>query len=448
MTSPALPDNFLPLAQITRNATVTPVRDPFVQNFGHKFVNFGSCFAQNLKRILDNFGLETFFLSEICAHYNTETLVNVLEIAADGRAPNRDDFISLDGKMWAYRQHFKYPFQSEEVVGPALGRIAGMYDVLRKAVREADTFIITLGTSRVIRLRSNGAALAVGAGLPREHWQLDMLDVDQNVAHLCRIATAISSIRGGKPANVVLTVSPQRYLFGHLFKEGQQRHEGVALVDNFLSKCYLRVAAQQVTENPPSGLNYRYFPALEIVLDELRPFESIAHYDYCHINQQHTPDLVVKKFLLAYASEEILEQLSAATRVEARWAEIAKLRRGGLPADAPEIVRALDAVEEELDRFGDALSAPLLNIRYHLLTEYKRPLKRLFYPFESPGNLNSAARILAAVGRVSEAREVLQRVMAHVGPRRTEDPEAGLSVEHTAFNEAYALWNNMRAATA
>ncbi len=45
------------------------------------------------------------------------------------------------------------------------------------------------------------------------------------------------------------------------------------------------------------------------MIDELRHFETLSGYDYLHINRDTTPAYVVKRFLLSYASEAVIDQL-------------------------------------------------------------------------------------------------------------------------------------------
>lgn len=318
-----------------------------------------------------------------------------------------------------------------------------IYSGIRAAIASADTFVITLGTSRVIRLKINNEPIIVAAGLGKPDWTFDLAGPEENVKHLRRALASIAQIRNGKPANVVFTVSPQRYLFGHLLSDDCERHEGLALVDNFYSKCSLRVAVEEVMRNPPESLSVRYFPALEIVYEEMRQFETLAHYDYCHISEQNTADLVIKKFLMAHASTAVLEQLSAMTRIKQHLGEIDKHQRSGLSKSDSQIVALVDKIDSEINAFGDQASAPLLRYRYMLAAGFGRALTKRFtaYPAHRGENVIAEARVFLALGDAAEARRLLGGVLEYYGPRRTQDPDAGLVVEHHVFNEAAALWN-------
>ena len=125
--------------------------------------------------------------------------------------------------------------------------------------------LITLGTSHIIR-KDNGMVISCGTGIPREKWRLEMLTVEETVAGLESILESIKKIRGEALPNVLFTISPQRYWFGNDILGGES-----PVVDNCLSKSILRVALDQLIKNH-AGESVFYFPAFELVIDELRVY--------------------------------------------------------------------------------------------------------------------------------------------------------------------------------
>ncbi|MBX7183260.1 MAG: GSCFA domain-containing protein, partial [Bacteroidia bacterium] len=105
--------------------------------------------------------------------------------------------------------------------------------------------------------------------LPRSRFNKRMLEVSEIVLALDQ---AIAEIRKLNPKiQVVLTVSPVRYFaFG--------------IEENTLSKSLLFVAIQQLRQLRP---DLYYFPAYEIVMDELRDYRFFAE-DMLHPNHQAT----------------------------------------------------------------------------------------------------------------------------------------------------------------
>jgi len=126
-----------------------------------------------------------------------------------------------------------------------------------QALEEASTFwkgankvIITLGTAMVWKLVNNGEVVSNCLKRPSREFSHEMLSVEQVSAVLRRIVDS----HPGK--EFIFTISPIRHL-----------GEGAHL--NTLSKSTLHLGL-------PSGNRCAYFPAYEIMLDELRDYRWFA----------------------------------------------------------------------------------------------------------------------------------------------------------------------------
>lgn len=113
----------------------------------------------------------------------------------------------------------------------------------------------TLGTNHVYRLKETGEIVDNCQKRPQRLFQEEELSVEQCADYLLR---AIELIRQrNSEAHIVLTVSPIRYAkYGY---HGSQ-----------LSKATLLLAVQRLVSQ--YGSHVHYFPAYEIVLDELRDY--------------------------------------------------------------------------------------------------------------------------------------------------------------------------------
>lgn len=433
---------FLTNAQIIETAEIEMDREVLFGDFGTRFVGFGSCFALNIRRHLESFGFNFFFTSEISAHYNTETLANILEFIAGEREPSEADLYEVGPEdVFLYRCHFKHRFYGKDAKERALARMRGLIAAVRAALEETDVVLVTLGTARVLRLNANSEVIAAAIQVPAEHWRLETLSLQQNLANLRRILASLAKICRKRPLRVFFTVSPQRYLFGHVMRPGSPSYGGTALVDNFLGKAMLRVAVEQTVAEGYGDLDLRYFPAFEIVYEELRQFETLAHYDFVHIDQVHTPERVVKKFLAAYASDGVLDQIVALTRVRGELHEMGRLLTGGMAKDAPEIRRRVDAMLGLLSSFGEDLCPPGIGLTYHLVQTYcpDRSIRDLRFRHLGFGNRLALARDAAAGGEIEQARRMTLELMEALAERRSQDPDAGRDIEHRVYDEAAAF---------
>ena len=118
---------------------------------------------------------------------------------------------------------------------------------------------ITLGTNHVYRLKETGEIVDNCQKRPATLFQEEQLTVDECADYLRRTVNLLCSHR--PDAQVVFTVSPIRYRkYGY--------HESQ------LSKATLLLAVNKVIahHHPPSTIHQTYFPAYEIMMDELRDY--------------------------------------------------------------------------------------------------------------------------------------------------------------------------------
>ena len=138
-----------------------------------------------------------------------------------------------------------------------------------------NTAFLTLGTNHVYRLKETGEIVDNCEKRPAALFQEELLSVDQCADYL---RLAIDLLRSVNPdIHVVLTVSPIRYRkYGY--------HESQ------LSKATLLLAIEQLVATTPAGSltdgqsvalripagSVTYFPAYELILDELRDYRFYA----------------------------------------------------------------------------------------------------------------------------------------------------------------------------
>ncbi len=130
---------------------------------------------------------------------------------------------------------------------------------------------ITLGTNHVYRLKETGEIVDNCQKRPASLFQEEQLSVDECADYLQRTVTLLRSRR--PDVHIVFTVSPIRYRkYGY---HGSQ-----------LSKATLLLAVHKLISNLlPLTSNLEYFPAYEILMDELRDYRFYAD-DMLHPSSQ------------------------------------------------------------------------------------------------------------------------------------------------------------------
>lgn len=164
--------------------------------------------------------------------------------------------------------------------------------ILHTVMRTSDTFPVaffTLGTNHVYRLKETGEIVDNCEKRPHHLFQEETLTVSQCADYL-RQAIALLQSRSAD-VEVVLTVSPIRYRkYGY---HGSQ-----------LSKATLLLATDEVAKMP----NVHYFPAYEIVNDELRDYRFYAA-DMLHPSEQAV-DYIWERLCKTYLSDRARQFLS------------------------------------------------------------------------------------------------------------------------------------------
>src|SRR5690606_22256151 len=118
--------------------------------------------------------------------------------------------------------------------------------------REATHIVITLGTSWAYRYKKSNRLVANCHKVPQKEFSKELISVASMVESLRNIRDLVGSVN--QNAEFVFTVSPVRHL-----KDG--------FVENQRSKAHLLTAIHALLD-----VGRDYFPAYEIMMDELRDY--------------------------------------------------------------------------------------------------------------------------------------------------------------------------------
>lgn len=184
------------------------------------------------------------------------------------------DLFALNGlwHSWAHHGHF-----SESSPEDVLRKIDAAFGNAQTALARCTCLMLTLGTAQVHRLLDSGAVVANNHKAPAAWFAQEMLNVGQCVEAL---APVLSVLHVQRPEiQVLLTVSPVR-------------HTRQGMVENQRSKAALVLACAELERQLPF---VSYFPAYELLLDDLRDYRFYAA-DMIH------PSAVAVDYIWAYFS--------------------------------------------------------------------------------------------------------------------------------------------------
>ena len=219
---------------------------------GDKSVFLGSCFAEHVGACFTDARLRSL-VNPLGVQYNPLSIVRLLSTPqSDGQR----HFISHDGLWHTWLGDSSL---SRTTLDDCRQATDAALAALHEALAEADHLFLTLGTSRYYVYSPTSEAVANCHRIPSRNFVETDLAVDEIVQSL---EPALIALRRRNPrVQVVFTVSPFRYQkYG--FHESQ------------LSKSRLLLAVDELQRRHAEWI--AYFPAYEIVMDELRDYRFYA----------------------------------------------------------------------------------------------------------------------------------------------------------------------------
>ena len=217
-------------------------------------VFLGSCFAQYMGERFQSFGLSAL-CNPLGVLYNPESIR--LQVRAALHADEVEIPVFKAERDW--RSWWAGTLISGKDEQECRTVTEGALQMLRLSLISADWLFLTLGTSVCYRLQANGEVVANCHKEPHGRFREDWLSMP---ACADALSALTDDLLGENPElRIVLTVSPFRYA-----KYGFH--------GNQVAKSTLILAVEEVMRRYPDRVSY--FPAYEIVLDELRDYRFYA----------------------------------------------------------------------------------------------------------------------------------------------------------------------------
>ena len=220
--------------------------------------------------------------------YNPVSIANSLSRIVEGPDFGLDDVVSIgagDGRYCSFNHHTKLArTTAEEFLEEANHQLAS----LREYWGRTELVVVTLGTAWCFRRVATGETVSNCLKHVSSEFERYRLTVSESVASVGRIV----ELAGGRKC--IFSVSPIRHM-----ADGAH--------GNRLSKATLHLAVEEIVGSRPDMAEY--FPAYEIVMDELRDYRFYAE-DMVHPSQQ-TRDYIFERFMdfgLPTAERGLLEQ--------------------------------------------------------------------------------------------------------------------------------------------
>jgi hypothetical protein len=257
--------------QLTTSFPIPPA--PVLMNHQSRVLTMGSCFAASIGARLIKLPLEVMMQP-------LGTLFHPFAITRALSGEVSEDLYEHGGYFLHPDYHSLFTASSSSEL---LADIRSVAAEVSSFVRSADYLILTWGTSFSYFDKHLNKTVANCHKMPADRFEKRLSTVEELVTDFHSLLSTLPST-----TQVVLTVSPVRHT-----KDG--------MPENQVSKSTLRVAADIVSKKFE---NVHYFPAYEIMLDELRDYRFYEA-DMIHPNEQ-SQEYIWERFMSTYFDNELL----------------------------------------------------------------------------------------------------------------------------------------------
>ena len=241
-----------------------PLEKPdFGLSHADRLLLLGSCFTENIGRRLLHAKFQTL-VNPFGIVYNPVSMAQSLDRLLAADQPFRIEELVQHAGLWhSWMHHGSWSGTGREAT---LERLNAAYHAAAGFLKNTNRLLLTLGTAEVFTLRETGEVVANCHKAPAALFDERRLGVGETADILEKTLQKITAQR--PDIQIVLTVSPIRHL----------RNGPVA---NQRSKAVLVLACAELCTRLP---NVVYFPAYELLLDDLRDYRFYKP-DLTHPNE-------------------------------------------------------------------------------------------------------------------------------------------------------------------
>lgn len=247
----------------------------------------GSCFADEVAERLANAGID-------CLRNPNGIVYNPVSLA-DSILSDRDDLFEFKGMWHSWEHHGSFSAPSREEL---VQRISSVRSRFRRHLRKCDLLILTPASAVVFELLETKRVVANCHKVPGNAFRRRLLIAAECLDAFCRITDFMADY--APQCRIVFTLSPVRHNPGDLVLNARSK----ALVLNAIHDC--------IDRSP----NACYFPAFEIMNDELRDYRFYKE-DMLHPNPLAV-SIILRSFAAACFGDEALAMLDELERQERR----------------------------------------------------------------------------------------------------------------------------------
>jgi len=251
----------------------------------------GSCFTHHIGERMRDLKFKVD-LNPFGMIYNPLSVLNSLKILQEGKFFTKQDLHYHEKKWFSFSHYTGFSNADQEV---CLKKINDRIKTSSGFFQNGDFLFITLGTAWVYQWKETNEVVSNCHKLPASKFNRRLLDVGEITKTYTDFFTDLLSRQ--PDMKVILTLSPVRH-----WKDGA--------VENQRSKSILLLAVHNMVEQ---FQNCFYFPAYEIMMDDLRDYRFYAE-DMLHISPSGA-NYIWEKFRKAFIDSGSLSLMSEVEKI-------------------------------------------------------------------------------------------------------------------------------------
>ncbi|MDR1896433.1 MAG: GSCFA domain-containing protein [Prevotellaceae bacterium] len=236
---------------------------PFKLSYGEASFWIGSCFTDNIGNAMKSLKFHCE-VNPVGVLYNPFSILATLEMLAEKSKLKPDDLFEFN-ELWSSFL-FHGSFSGTDKM-KTLENMNNKLALASNSLYNSRYLFITFGTAYVYQLKDSGEIVANCHKLPATKFEHKLLTTNEIVEQYSRFINKITELL--PELRIIFSVSPVRHL-----KDGA--------INNQIGKSILILSINEIIDAFPDKCHY--FPAYEIVTDELRDYRFYAK-DMCHLSE-------------------------------------------------------------------------------------------------------------------------------------------------------------------
>ena len=245
----------------------------------HTLMTFGSCFSDNMGEKLEQLKFN-ILLNPFGVIFNPVSIAQSISRLLENKTFSIEELFYANDCWNSFAHHSRFSNASKE---QSLLNINQSFRTSSEKLKKTNFLLITFGTAWTYFHKEKGITVANCHKLPSDVFERKLLKPEEIVETYLQLMQSLKTVNPN--IRFIYTISPVRHL-----KDGAH--------GNQVSKSVLQLAIHELIKTEPC----EYFPAYEILLDELRD------YRFYEQDMVHPSDIAIEyifeKFVDTYFSTE------------------------------------------------------------------------------------------------------------------------------------------------